>query len=603
MTYMSSSAINPNQPTSSTQTNLPPILKGTGAISGRIFQRLKFDAQSMDAKTSSLAILKFSDRRNPLSRLKNRWINHAIKKGKLITAEFNTTDSAGAAKTQRIAVNVNSLSNRLGLDAKSMQENVNFTPQKLGEIVSNVYESTNNEYIRRFLTDQNSGTVIPQEVAKLFLSRVTHPENQATRHVISGHKFIALGNVLLSQDRKGAKLGEGTFGTAYRVQALSFHTMAVTDLATKVSNTNLLDPRFDLRAVEDLKFEAENLQFIASELAKNPDEAISRGLQDPPHGVSFENNRGNMVGKLYKGDCWDVVEGKIPLSTGSKLKGMDGLMRGLAFTQGIGLIHVDIKPGNIFYDTDQKGNPQFKLADWGGARDVRKLPPNGPPVNGMTTTPHYVPSSELQLCRSCTVANQIPLQRISTFEMGAAMFEVLAGADFDPYPRDPQNALLTQYPFNRAALQAYPEPVVNFIALLMDPNPENRPIGESIAKQWDALVSQYGSLEQMCKTVDRVQPERFRAALQIAIPGLRLFNDLTPFQASTLMRGRPEGTWIISTNPDKKDENVLYQLLNGNIQRFTIAREHLTQLQANLHPSMQWKPQANPPMAAQDQPI
>lgn len=596
---MNSPSISPNQPPPSTQTNLPPILKKTGGIRGRIFQRLKFDAQSMDAKTSSLAILKFSDRRNPLSRLKNRLINQAIKKGTLITAEFNTTDATGAAKTQRIAVNVNSLSNRLGLDAKSLQENTHFTPQKLGEIVSNVYESTNNEYIRQFLTNSNQGSVVPQEVVKLFLSRVTHPENKPTPHVISGNKFIALGNVLVSQDRKGAKLGEGTFGTAYRVQALSFQKMSVTDLATKVSNTKLEDPRFDSLAAEDLKHEAANLQFIAEELAKDPNEAISNGLQDPPHGVTFQNNRGHMVGKLYKGNCWDVSEGKIPLSAGSKLKGMDGLMRGLAFTQGIGLIHVDIKPGNIFYDTDPKGNPQFKLADWGGARNVRKLPPNGPPVHGLTATPSYAPSSELQLCRNCTVANQIPLQRLSTFEMGAALFEVLAGYEFDPYQRDSNQALLTQTPFYRAALQAYPESVVNFIAQMMDPNPENRPIGEELTKRWDALVSQYGSLEQMCRTVDRLQPDRFRAALQIAIPELRLFNDLTPFQASTLMRGRPEGTWIISTNPDKKDENVLYQLLDGKIQRYTIAREHLTRLQANLHPSLQWKPQ----MTAQDKPI
>lgn len=606
---MNSNSIGKNNPLPSTQTHLPPITKKTGSVMSRLFGRLQFDAQSTPGKSNTVAMIKFSDGKNPLSRIKNALITRAINKSKLLAVELTSTDSAGNTVTKKVAVNVNSLAKRLGLDANQFTIGLARDTKKMGEVLTNVYHTTASEKTREFFTGNGYGTVNPKELAQLFLSRVSNPSNHSTTHTIGNHQFTTFGDLLLHEDAsQGQKLGKGTFGTAYRTLGLSLETLAVSEYARKVSNTSTSNLEFAETAKADLQHEANNLAFISEELAKSPNSSIEKGIQDPPRAVFFRGIRGHMVGKLYKGDCWDISTGSRRLANSEKIKGLDGLVRGLAFTQKIGLIHVDIKPENIFYDMDAKGNPQFKLADWGGARNVRNLPSGGDLPIGLTITPHYVPASEEYLSRQCTKENLLPLQRLSSFEMGASIFEMLAGNDKTPYPRTPQNTLMTGAPFNREALNAYPESVIAFVAELMHPNPQMRPVGDALTERWNALINEFGSLEQMCQKADEPKDNsraafQFRRELLTRIPGLMLQNPLNYSQVAELMKNSPNDTWLVCAGDPQQKAAILYKKIAGQVFAYTIFPEHIPQLQRDLHPGMQWRPDFRPPVAQQDVPI
>jgi serine/threonine protein kinase len=285
-------------------------------------------------------------------------------------------------------------------------------------------------------------------------------------------------------------LGAGTFGTAYKVQGLAISSLQVSTFVQKVSNTDPYDPQFAIKAREDIETECQNLRDITSRAKEMGREDALEGLQEAPIDVTYEGQQGVMTGKLYQGD----LQGKQgEMSVGQKLKGMDPLLKGLAFIQDQGLVHVDIKPQNIFVDKNERGEFIFRLADFGGARWEKDLTKHK--QGSITHTRSYTPDPRLE---TINTHDAVCLHRIGTFQMGVTLFQVLSGGSL-PYPLTDTGFQNPRGRFNEEALAGYPQDVVDFIKSMVDRDPSKRPTGDQIRQGWQRIVETHGGLDSLAQ--------------------------------------------------------------------------------------------------------
>lgn len=469
--------------------------QGPSVTKSHLFSRIHVDANinaSGTTKAGSMAFTELSTSHSPKALLKRAVINLGTLTGKLAKTKLEVSEN-GVKKSVAIAVSVKSLTKELGIEKNEARELAR-KENEFSQTLNSIHEITGStdSKINEFFRGNSNTKISAREIGVVFV-KATLGQTWKSDLVIRGELFTFDGK---SVEQTVKMLGAGTYGTAYKIKSFSPETFQLNSFAKKVANADPESPFLYELAVRDLINEGKMLTTI-SELAKQQgaDQRVLNGLQKPPHSVGA----GFMTGDIYRhGDLSKVASGKTDMKPGDKLLGMDSLIRGLGFTQKNRIIHVDIKPANMFLDVTPEGKPTFRLADWGGAvlADQRK--------ESLVATPYYLPTREAHLCHQ---ANRIPenaLQSISTFETGAALFEILAGTSKTfPYPRinhpdSPANyTLMTNHPFNRAPLAGYPKEVVDFVALMMHPNPAQRPIGDALVAQWDALTAKFGGLEQL----------------------------------------------------------------------------------------------------------
>jgi predicted Ser/Thr protein kinase/tetratricopeptide (TPR) repeat protein len=190
------------------------------------------------------------------------------------------------------------------------------------------------------------------------------------------------------------------------------------------------------------------IKTIAPALASDPDfrkrfqrEAQSAAQLNHPNIVTVfdfgeEDGLTYMAMELLEGrDLKEVVRAR-DLRLGDKLSVMDQICDGLAFAHAKGVVHRDLKPGNIHLQP----NGQVKILDFGLARlgesDMTK-------TGTVMGTPHYM-SPEL-------VRGQKADARSDVFSLGAVFYELLSHRR--PFDADSVHGILFQI------LEQQPEPL------------------------------------------------------------------------------------------------------------------------------------------------
>jgi serine/threonine-protein kinase len=143
-----------------------------------------------------------------------------------------------------------------------------------------------------------------------------------------------------------------------------------------------------------------------------------------------------MAMELLEGrDLKDVVRSR-DLRLGDKLSVMDQICDGLAFAHARGVVHRDLKPGNIHLQP----NGQVKILDFGlarlGASDMTK-------TGTVMGTPHYMSPEQ--------VRGQKVDARSDVFSLGAVFYELLS--HHRPFEADSVHWVLFQI------LEQEPEPI------------------------------------------------------------------------------------------------------------------------------------------------
>jgi predicted Ser/Thr protein kinase/tetratricopeptide (TPR) repeat protein len=212
-------------------------------------------------------------------------------------------------------------------------------------------------------------------------------------------------------------IGKGAMGEVYKAQdALLNRYVAIKTIAPAFA----ADPEFRRR------FQRE-AQSVAQLNHPNIVTVFDFGDED---GLTY------MAMELLEGrDLKDVVRSR-DLRFGEKLSVMEQICDGLAFAHAKGVVHRDLKPGNIHLQP----NGQVKILDFGlarlGASDMTK-------TGTVMGTPHYMSPEQ--------VRGQKADARSDVFSLGAVFYELLS--HHRPFEADSVHGVLFQI------LEQEPEPI------------------------------------------------------------------------------------------------------------------------------------------------
>ncbi|MGC6417343.1 MAG: serine/threonine protein kinase [Bradymonadia bacterium] len=133
-----------------------------------------------------------------------------------------------------------------------------------------------------------------------------------------------------------------------------------------------------------------------------------------------------LVMELLQGNDLHVFSQTRSLTLARLLEMIDEVLAALDHAHGKGVLHRDIKLGNIFIATDESGQEKVKILDFGIARylgefdsaDPRALKPVTA-VNQLCGTPQYMAPEQVQF--------QDVDHRVDIYAIGVAMYRLLAG--------------------------------------------------------------------------------------------------------------------------------------------------------------------------------
>ncbi|AZM49742.1 hypothetical protein DMB38_31735 [Streptomyces sp. WAC 06738] len=199
------------------------------------------------------------------------------------------------------------------------------------------------------------------------------------------------------------KLGRGMFGTVHRAELRVLgHTLR--QVGVKLFHAE--------RAVPVPELLGEALQSIGV-VEKCPDPVVrdrfltclDAGVEDGATGRPY------MVTELARGDlAWRLRGGQLPVATVRDYARQ--LCQGLAFLHGQGVVHLDLKPGNILVSA----SGSLKIGDFGLARRVSAVLRRAPAAGG---TVWYVPAEVLQLREAGPEAD--------VYALGLICYQMLTG--------------------------------------------------------------------------------------------------------------------------------------------------------------------------------
>lgn len=246
------------------------------------------------------------------------------------------------------------------------------------------------------------------------------------------------------------KLGQGGSGAVYR----AIEPVNLTPVALKVVSPFIAQsPGF----VHRFKRSAE----ISIRL-RHPH--IVRGFASGEHhGILY------LTQELVEGPTLDKVLGQEgPISPLRAVILLRQVFSALTYLEEEGLVHRDLKPGNIFETTDTDGGPFAKLADFGLSRAIDDV--TGTIEGHILGTPQYI-SPEQAL-------GSVKLDvRCDVYSMAATMFHMVTGKP--PYEGDTLQSLILAHvqapvPSARVANGEVPECLSGLLRRFMAKNPADR---------------------------------------------------------------------------------------------------------------------------------
>jgi serine/threonine-protein kinase len=180
----------------------------------------------------------------------------------------------------------------------------------------------------------------------------------------------------------------------------------------------------------------------------------------------------------------------------------------LAYVHQRGVVHGDIKPGNILVPVD--GSP-VRLADFGIAR---RVPWAGPDADRAThATPEYVAPE--------VVAGEPPLPAVDVYALGIVLYELLCGRS--PYRGGPAVDVLRRHatcvPVPPPGL---PEQIWPVITECMITDPDQRPSATLVARRLRSVLPSLAGLEPLAPLAPDVVTWWPRSAEDTApVPSIR----------------------------------------------------------------------------------
>ncbi len=284
---------------------------------------------------------------------------------------------------------------------------------------------------------------------------------------------LPAGHVLDGRYRIEATLGQGGIGVVYRAQHLRLgRAVAVKMLHPCYGNHGEIRARFER--------EAKTLSALAH-----------------PHIVAV-SDCGRVDGMLYL--VMELLEGQTlaelldegPLDPDVAIDMAKDALRGLAFAHARGVLHRDIKPGNVFLERGEDGKPRVKLFDFGLAKlgEPEVADQRGGPLTRVGTvmgTPAYM--SPEQGAAGATDA------RSDVYSMGIVLFEMLTGQR--PFEEEGIAEMLRAH-----LVKPVPDPEALRPGLTL--SPELRAVlARSLAKKRDARFADAGAMLEALEALPR----------------------------------------------------------------------------------------------------
>ena len=189
------------------------------------------------------------------------------------------------------------------------------------------------------------------------------------------------------------KLGSGAMGEVFRARDTKLdREVAIKVIAGKFSSDERAKERFEREAKAAANLNHPNIITV--------------------HEFWEEQDVAYMAMELLDGfDLRELLDKKTFISLDDKLAYMEQILDGLAFAHAKGVLHRDLKPGNVRV----LPNGQIKIMDFGLARRTQ----DGAATGVIMGTPYYMAPEQAQGERSTT--------RSDIFSVGAMFYEMLAG--------------------------------------------------------------------------------------------------------------------------------------------------------------------------------
>ncbi len=176
-----------------------------------------------------------------------------------------------------------------------------------------------------------------------------------------------------------------------------------------------------------------------------------------------------------------------PMSVPEALRIAQDVARGLRHAHGKGVIHRDIKPGNIMLVTDEVGRERPAIVDFGLVRSKRRGEHQEVTTTGVYMgTPAYMAPEQARGEKDLT-------DRVDIYSLGCMLFRMLTG--HLPYSSD--NAVTTavmhiQDPFppmaNKAPDISVPRAVEDLVRAMMSKQAHQRPTAAQLVQRIDSLL-------------------------------------------------------------------------------------------------------------------
>ncbi|MCP3137177.1 serine/threonine-protein kinase [Pyxidicoccus xibeiensis] len=255
------------------------------------------------------------------------------------------------------------------------------------------------------------------------------------------------------------RIGSGGMGVVYRAT----HPLIGKQVAIKVLRAELVSPQ----QVERLLIEARAVNAI-----RHPGIIDIFGFGDLPDGRPY------IIMELLRGDSLSTrIRQQGRLDVGTCLWILDQMLAALGAAHRSGVVHRDLKPGNVFIAEGMDGTHSVKLVDFGIAKLVRSH--DGPTtVDGsILGTPEFMAPEQI---RGAPVSPSMDL-----YAVGIIAFQMLTGSR--PFNGEPYQVMFAHIeqvpPLPSSRVPGIPPELDTLVLQLLAKQPELRPESAEAVRQ------------------------------------------------------------------------------------------------------------------------